>query len=70
MLILLEDWDVSDEESEESFRDVALELLFASSLSSLPLLLDELSFELLLYEPAEIGIETLVVVGEVTTLSV
>ena len=68
--MLLEDWDVSDEESEEPFRDVALELLFASSLSSLPLLLDELSFELLLCEPAEIGIETLVVVGEITTLSV
>lgn len=67
--MLLEDWDVSDEESEESFREDVLELLFVSSLSSL-LLLDELSLELLLCEPAEIGIETLVVVGEITTLSV
>lgn len=66
--MLLEDWDVSDEESEESFREDVLELLFVSSLSSL--LLDELSLELLLCEPAEIGIETLVVVGEITTLSV
>lgn len=63
--MLLEDWDVSDEESEESFREDVLELLFVSSL-----LLDELSLELLLCEPAEIGIETLVVVGEITTLSV
>lgn len=67
--MLLEDWDVSDEESEEPFREDILELLFVSSLSSL-LLLDELSLELLLCEPAEIGIETLVVVGEITTLSV
>lgn len=67
--MLLEDWDVSDEESEESFREDVLELFFVSSLSSL-LLLDELSLELLLCEPAEIGIETLVVVGEITTLSV
>ena len=67
--MLFEDWDVSDEESEESFREDVLELLFVSSLSSL-LLLDELSLELLLCEPAEIGIETLVVVGEITTLSV
>lgn len=66
--MLFEDWDVSDEESEESFREDVLELLFVSSLSSL--LLDELSLELLLCEPAEIGIETLVVVGEITTLSV
>ena len=66
--MLLEDWDVSDEESEESFREDVLELLFVSSLSSL--LLDELSLELLLCEPAEIGIETLVVVGEIKTLSV
>lgn len=67
--MLLEDWDVSDEESEESFREDVLELLFVSSLSSL-LLLDELSLELLLCEPAETGIDTLVVVGEITTLSV
>lgn len=51
--MLLEDWDVSDEESEESFREDVLELLFVSSLSSL-LLLDELALELLLCEPAEI----------------
>ena len=55
--MLLEDWDVSDEESEESFCVIALELLFVSSLSSL--LLDELSLELLLCEPAETGIDTL-----------
>ena len=63
--MLLEDWDVSDEESEESFCVITLELLFVSSL-----LLDELSLELLLCEPAETGIDTLVVVGEITTLSV
>lgn len=66
--MLLEDWDVSDEESEKSFCVITLELLFVSSLSSL--LLDELSLELLLCEPAETGIDTLVVVGEITTLSV